>query len=133
MVLVAALLYLPEHITTMASRAWFYYAGDEAASAAAAAAGVVGTSISVEAGERGGSGGEGGNAEGIADVAVSTGAEAGAVAGAVAGAGVVLRRIDLDTVGTGELDVNVVDKRESVEGEIGLIPGEEILELLGRL
>lgn len=29
MVVIAAALYLPEHITMMARRAWFYYAGDE--------------------------------------------------------------------------------------------------------
>jgi len=29
MIIIAASLYLPEHITTMLSRAWFYYAGDE--------------------------------------------------------------------------------------------------------
>lgn len=33
MVIIAASLYLPEHITTMLSRAWFYYAGDETAAA----------------------------------------------------------------------------------------------------
>ena len=33
MIMIAACLYLPEHITTVASRAWFYYAGDETASA----------------------------------------------------------------------------------------------------
>jgi len=30
MIIIAASLYLPEHITTIASRAWFYYAGDDA-------------------------------------------------------------------------------------------------------
>ena len=35
MIIIAASLYLPEHITTMLSRAWFYYAGDEAAAAGA--------------------------------------------------------------------------------------------------
>lgn len=29
MIIIAASLYLPTHITTIASRAWFYYAGDE--------------------------------------------------------------------------------------------------------
>ena len=29
MIIIAASLYLPEHITTMISRAWFYWAGDE--------------------------------------------------------------------------------------------------------
>lgn len=29
MVVIAAALYLPEHVTMMARRAWFYYAGDE--------------------------------------------------------------------------------------------------------
>ena len=33
MIIIAASLYLPEHITTMLSRAWFYYAGDDAAAA----------------------------------------------------------------------------------------------------
>ena len=31
MIIVAASLYLPEHVMKMASRAWFYYAGDETA------------------------------------------------------------------------------------------------------
>ena len=31
MIIIAASLYLPEHIMTMISRAWFYYAGEEAA------------------------------------------------------------------------------------------------------
>lgn len=29
MIIIAASLYLPSHMTTIASRAWFYYAGDE--------------------------------------------------------------------------------------------------------
>ena len=29
MIVIAVSLYLPSHITTIASRAWFYYAGDE--------------------------------------------------------------------------------------------------------
>lgn len=29
MIIIAASLYLPEHVTMMAKRAWFYYAGDE--------------------------------------------------------------------------------------------------------
>ena len=32
MIIIAASLYLPEHITTIASRAWFYYAGDDVGS-----------------------------------------------------------------------------------------------------
>ena len=31
MSIIAASLYLPEHIAIVLSRAWFYYAGDEAA------------------------------------------------------------------------------------------------------
>ena len=31
MIIIAASLYLPEHIANIASRAWFYYAGDETA------------------------------------------------------------------------------------------------------
>ena len=34
MIVIAGCLYLPEHVTTMCSRAWFYYAGpDETATA----------------------------------------------------------------------------------------------------
>lgn len=102
MVLIAALLYLPEHIATMASRAWFYYTGDEAAAAAAAAAAVAG---SVNAG-----GGGGGNVEGI-----SKGT----------GDGGILRRVD--AIGRGKGDV------DGRRGEGGRMPGEEVLELLGRL
>ena len=29
MIIIAGSLYLPQHITEIASRAWFYYAGDE--------------------------------------------------------------------------------------------------------
>ena len=44
MIIVAGSLYLPGHITTMISRAWFYYAGDEtvAATAGVARGGAVG-------------------------------------------------------------------------------------------
>jgi len=38
MIIVAASLYLPGHITTMISRAWFYYAGDETVAATAGVA-----------------------------------------------------------------------------------------------
>ena len=31
MIIIAASLYLPEHIATVLSRAWFYYAGDDTA------------------------------------------------------------------------------------------------------
>ena len=39
MIIVAASLYLPEHVMKMASRAWFYYAGDETASGGGTRAG----------------------------------------------------------------------------------------------
>lgn len=35
MIIIAASLYLPEHIATMVARAWFYYAGDEGGAGAA--------------------------------------------------------------------------------------------------
>ena len=38
MILIAGSLYLPGHITTMISRAWFYYAGDETVAATAGVA-----------------------------------------------------------------------------------------------
>lgn len=34
MIIIAASLYLPEHIVNMWNRAWFYYAGDDGAVAA---------------------------------------------------------------------------------------------------
>ena len=37
MIIIAASLYLPEHIATMWNRAWFYYAGDETGAAGATA------------------------------------------------------------------------------------------------
>lgn len=40
MIIIAASLYMPEHITTIASRAWFYYAGDDAVTPQADGAGV---------------------------------------------------------------------------------------------
>ncbi|KAL9075137.1 MAG: hypothetical protein Q9161_001823 [Pseudevernia consocians] len=39
MIIVAASLYLPEHVMKMASRAWFYYAGDETAAGVGTRAG----------------------------------------------------------------------------------------------
>lgn len=39
MIIVAASLYLPEHVMKMASRAWFYYAGDETVAGAGTRAG----------------------------------------------------------------------------------------------
>ena len=39
MIIVAASLYLPEHVMKMASRAWFYYAGDETVAGGGARAG----------------------------------------------------------------------------------------------
>ena len=35
MIIIAASLYLPEHVVNMWYRAWFYYAGDDTAPAAA--------------------------------------------------------------------------------------------------
>lgn len=35
MIIIAASLYLPEHVANMWYRAWFYYAGDDTAPAAA--------------------------------------------------------------------------------------------------
>lgn len=40
MIIIAASLYMPEHITTIASRAWFYYAGDDTAVSQAEGVGV---------------------------------------------------------------------------------------------
>ena len=34
MIIIAASLYLPEHIVNMCNRAWFYYAGDDTVVAA---------------------------------------------------------------------------------------------------
>lgn len=39
MIIIAASLYLPEHVMKMASRAWFYYAGDETAAGVGTRAG----------------------------------------------------------------------------------------------
>ena len=39
MIIIAGCLYLPEHITTMCSRAWFYYAGPDEPGADAGMAG----------------------------------------------------------------------------------------------
>lgn len=60
MIIIAASLYLPEHITTILSRAWFYYAGDEQAAAAHTA---LGTGAGLRAGG-GGMGGEVGKGDG---------------------------------------------------------------------
>ena len=35
MIIIAVSLYLPEHITTIFTRAWFYYAGEDNATTAA--------------------------------------------------------------------------------------------------
>ena len=45
MIIIAASLYLPEHIATVLSRAWLYYAGDEAAHVPAGGIGPVVNSI----------------------------------------------------------------------------------------
>ena len=39
MIIIAASLYLPEHIATVLSRAWFYYAGDDTAHPSVAGSG----------------------------------------------------------------------------------------------
>ena len=61
MIIVAASLYLPEHVMKMASRAWFYYAGDETAAG-------VGTTVEPGTGSarpiQGGSGNFGGRTDG---------------------------------------------------------------------
>ncbi len=123
MILIAALLYLPEHITTVASRAWFYYAGDEAANAAAAAA-VATAAVKGSAGvslRGGGGGGGGGDMERVKEV-VRT------------GAGVIWRRGDTAGVESGIGRRGRIDHGEGLmRGEAIWMPGEEIQELLGRL
>ena len=52
MIIVAASLYLPEHVMKMASRAWFYYAGDETAAAVGTRAGSGGGAGAGAAGAR---------------------------------------------------------------------------------
>ncbi len=121
MILIAASLYLPEHITTMASRAWFYYAGDEAANAAAAAAAAAVKGSAGGSLRGGGEAGGGGDMERVKE-AVRT------------GAGVVWRRGDTAGVESGIGRRGRIDHGEGlVRGEAARMPGEEILELLGRL
>jgi len=55
MIIIAASLYLPEHITTVASRAWFYYAGDETAGTTAGGSGIWSQSVATGADQRTGS------------------------------------------------------------------------------
>ena len=55
MIIIAASLYLPEHITTVASRAWFYYAGDETAGIIAGVDGTWSQTIPPGVGQRTGS------------------------------------------------------------------------------
>jgi len=55
MIIIAASLYLPEHITTVASRAWFYYAGDETAGMTAVGSGMGSQRVGTEANQRTGS------------------------------------------------------------------------------
>lgn len=66
MIVIAASLYLPEHVTMMARRAWFYYAGDESGRDGAAAYGSgaqsAGTGAGAAAVGGGGGGGVGGGA-----------------------------------------------------------------------
>ena len=57
MIVVAASLYLPEHVMKMASRAWFYYAGDETAAGG-------GTRVGGGAGVAGARRGEAGSVDG---------------------------------------------------------------------
>ena len=56
MIIIAASLYLPEHIATVLSRAWFYYAGDETSHTSAGGPGPGGSNP----GDTGRSGLEGG-------------------------------------------------------------------------
>ncbi len=57
MIIVAASLYLPEHVMKMASRAWFYYAGDDTAAG-------VGTRVGSGNGAAGARQGDSGNVDG---------------------------------------------------------------------
>ena len=45
MIIVAASMYLPEHIATMLNRAWFYFSGEEAAAVNATTDSKVGIGI----------------------------------------------------------------------------------------
>lgn len=60
MIIVAASLYLPEHVMKMASRAWFYYAGDETAAGAGVGTGTRAGSGAGAAGVRQGDSGKAG-------------------------------------------------------------------------
>lgn len=55
MIIIAASLYLPEHITTVASRAWFYYAGDETAGTVAGDGGIWSQTVAPGVNQRTGS------------------------------------------------------------------------------
>ena len=57
MIIVAASLYLPEHVMKMASRAWFYYAGDETAAGVGTRAGSGAGAAGARQGELGKAGG----------------------------------------------------------------------------
>ena len=63
MIIVAASLYLPEHVMKTASRAWFYYAGDETAAAVGTRAGS-GVGAGAAGARHGGLGNAGGGADG---------------------------------------------------------------------
>lgn len=63
MIIVAASLYLPEHVMKMASRAWFYYAGDETAAGVGTRAGS-GAGAGVPGARQGDSGKVGGRMDG---------------------------------------------------------------------
>lgn len=82
MIVIAASLYLPEHVTMMARRAWFYYAGDESGRDAGVGSGY---------GYGNGNGAQGVGAAGVGGKGVGVVGEPGMGAGGVgagAGAGV---------------------------------------------
>lgn len=57
MIIVATSLYLPEHVMKMASRAWFYYAGDETAAGVGTRAGSGAAAAAARQGDSGKAGG----------------------------------------------------------------------------
>lgn len=58
MIIVAASLYLPEHVMKMASRAWFYYAGDETATGSGTRTGSGAGAVGIRQGDSGKAGGK---------------------------------------------------------------------------
>lgn len=105
MIIIAASLYLPEHVTMMAKRAWFYYAGDETVT-------MTGTS-------------------GTGDTVGSAAAAAVVVLEGLSSQGTTTTTTTTITI-TGAAVTAAAAAAAAVAGKVGLM-GDKVLDMLGEL